>query len=69
MIHPNNSEQLVFRQVAFPVSAFDYLKEFQRTHHEQHGVWLNNNRCVALILAEHKQAAWLGLPGVSMGGA
>lgn len=48
-------EQLVFRQVAFPVSAFDYLKEFQRGYEKTHGVRLNNNQTLAVILAEHKQ--------------
>lgn len=61
MIFPDRNEQLIFRQVAFPESSFDYLKDFQRAHYELHGVWLNNNRCVALILAEHKQAASMGL--------
>lgn len=68
MIFPNRNEQLIFRQVAFPESSFDYLKDFQRSHHAQYGVWLNNNRCLTLILAEHKQAASLGFLG-AIGGA
>ena len=47
-------EQLVFRQVAFPVSAFDYIKEFQRGYEKTNGVRLNNNQILAVILAEHK---------------
>ncbi|UCV22514.1 hypothetical protein [Ferribacterium limneticum] len=56
MIHPNSSEQLVFRQVAFPVSAFDYLKDFQRDIERQTGQRLNNNQVLARILAEHRQS-------------
>lgn len=48
-------EPLVFRQVAFTVSAFDYLKEFQRGYEKTHGVRLNNNQVLAVIFAEHKQ--------------
>lgn len=56
MIHPNNGEQLVFRQVAFPVSAFDYLKDFQRDIERQTGQRLNNNQVLARIMAEHRQS-------------
>ncbi|MBS1129423.1 MAG: hypothetical protein H6R16_425 [Proteobacteria bacterium] len=56
MIHPNNSEQLVFRQVAFPVSAFDYLKDFQRDIERRTGERLNNNQVLARILGEHRQS-------------
>lgn len=55
MIHPNNSEQLIFRQVAFPVSAFDYLKDFQRDIERRTGQRLNNNQVLARIMAEHRQ--------------
>lgn len=55
MINQEKMEPLVFRQVAFPLSAFDYLKEYQRRHEKTHGVRLNNNQTLALILAEHKQ--------------
>lgn len=48
-------EQLVFRQIAFPVSAFDYLKDFQRGYEQRHGVHLTNNQAIAIILSEHKQ--------------
>jgi hypothetical protein len=68
MIFPDNKEQLIFRQVGIPESLFTYLKDYQRAHHEQHGVWLNNSRCLALILAEHRQAALRG-PLKSSGGA
>lgn len=56
MIHPSSSEQLVFRQVAFPVSAFDYLKDFQRDIERRTGQRLNNNQVLARILAEHRQS-------------
>lgn len=55
MIHPNSKEQLVFRQLAFPVSAFDYLKEVQRDIERQTGQRLNNNQVLARIMAEHQQ--------------
>lgn len=55
MIHPNSNEQLVFRQVAFPVSAFDYLKEVQRDIERETGQRLNNNQVLARIMAEHRQ--------------
>jgi len=55
MINPSSSEQLVFRQVAFPVSAFDYLKEVQRGIEHKTGQHLNNNQVLARILAEHQQ--------------
>jgi len=46
----------VFRQIAFPLNTFDYLKSFQRTYADRHGVTLNNNQALAVILAEHQQA-------------
>lgn len=55
MIHPRSNEQLVFRQCAFPVSAFDWLKEYQRDIERLSGERLNNNQVLARILAEHKQ--------------
>lgn len=61
MIFPDRNEQLIFRQVAFPESSFSYLKDFQRAYHDHHGVWLNNNHCIALILAEHREASHRGL--------
>lgn len=56
MIHPSSDEQLVFRQVAFPVSAFDYLKTVQRDIERNEGKHLNNNQVLARILAEHRQS-------------
>ena len=55
MIHHNSNEQLVFRQVAFPVSAFDHLKDYQRDIERRTGERLNNNQVLARIMAEHKQ--------------
>jgi hypothetical protein len=55
MIHPHSNEQVVFRQVAFPVSAFDSLKEYQRAIERRTGERLNNNQVLARIIAEHKQ--------------
>lgn len=51
----NHNETLVFRSIAFPVSAFDWLKQFQRNHEQRTGERLNNNQALAYILAEHRQ--------------
>lgn len=51
----NQTEKTIYRQVAFPESAFDYLKTVQREHEQAHGFRLNNNQTLALILAEHQQ--------------
>lgn len=48
-------EPRVFRSFALPVPAFDHMKEYQRAYHEKHGVWLNNNYILTVILAEHKE--------------
>jgi hypothetical protein len=50
-----HQEKLVFRQFALPVSTFDYLKGFQRAYEGMHGVKLNNNQVIAIILSEHKE--------------
>lgn len=52
---------VVLRQVAFPVIAFDYLKDYKRRYKQVHGFRPNNNQCLAMILAEHKQASSMGL--------
>lgn len=45
----------VYRHIAFPLTAFDYLKEFQRRYEAQHGERINNNQALAIILAEHQR--------------
>ena len=50
-----SNQTSVFRSIAFPVSAFDYLKQFQRDYNRQHEVLLNNNQALAIILREHQQ--------------
>jgi len=47
----------VYRHIAFPLPAFDYLKEFQRGYEAQHGARINNNQALAIILAEHQRGA------------
>ena len=32
-----SNEAVVFRSIAFPVSAFDYLKDFQRQYGRKYG--------------------------------
>lgn len=44
----------VYRHIAFPLPAFDYLKEFQRGYEARHGERINNNQALAIILAEHQ---------------
>jgi hypothetical protein len=46
---------VVFRQFALPVATFDYLKDFQRGYERKHGVRLNNNQLLVIMLAEHKE--------------
>lgn len=48
-------EKAIFRSFALPVSTFDYLKDFQRAYEKHHGVFLNNNQTLAVILGQHKQ--------------
>lgn len=45
----------IYRHIAFPLPAFDYLKEFQRHYQAQHGERINNNQALAIILAEHQR--------------
>lgn len=49
-----NEEKLVFRQLALPVHAFDYLKDRQRDYESRHGVKLSNSQVLTIILTEHK---------------
>lgn len=37
MEQSNQRETLIFRQVSFPLSTFDYLKDFQRGHLQKTG--------------------------------
>lgn len=45
----------IYRHIAFPLPAFDYLKAFQRRYEAQHGERINNNQALAIILAEHQR--------------
>lgn len=49
------AEKTVFRNIALPVSAFDYLKDFQREYERRHGARLNNNQALTIILKQHQQ--------------
>lgn len=51
------AEQCVFRSIAFPLSTFDYLKDFQRDYERRHGVHLTNNQALTIIIKEHQQAS------------
>lgn len=48
-------EKAVFRTIAFPLSSFDYLKDFQRAYMAKHGIHINNNQAIAIIFGEHQQ--------------
>lgn len=48
-------EKMVFRQVAFPVSAFDWLKQCQRNYEAQHGHRISNSEALTEILGEHRR--------------
>ncbi len=49
-------EITVYRSIGFPLSAFDYLKDFMREYERKHGARLNNHQAVAIILKEHQRA-------------
>lgn len=49
------STNLVFRQFALPVATFDYMKDFQRNYERKHGVRLNNNQLLVLMLGQLKE--------------
>lgn len=51
----NDTEKLVFRQVAFPISAFDWLKQCQRNFEARQGHRISNNEMLTVILGEHKR--------------
>jgi hypothetical protein len=50
------AESLVYRQVALPVSAFDYVKAFQREHEARYGVRLTNSQVLTAIINQHAKA-------------
>lgn len=50
-----NSPPVVFRQLAFPVPVFDYLKDYQRTHMARHGEHLTLVQTVAAIVRDHER--------------
>ena len=47
-------EPLVYRSIGIPVSAFDYLKAFQRLRNVQLLKHLTNSEALALLILEHK---------------
>ena len=47
-------EPLVYRSIGIPVSAFDYLKAFQRLRNVQLLKHLTNSEALALLIFEHK---------------
>lgn len=57
---PRPMSTAIFRRVAFPLRAFDYLKQFQREQEAKHGIRLTNNQALAQILSEHQHIAESG---------
>ena len=54
--HPEGApERTIFREFALPLSAFNYLKNWQRDYQARHGVSITNNQALAIILREHQQ--------------
>lgn len=51
------NQAVVFRNFALPVPTFDHLKDVQRGYEEQHGVKINNNQTLAIILRQHQEYA------------
>lgn len=49
------AEKMVYRQVAIPVSAFDWLKHRQRAQEAQVGYLISNSEALAMIISEHKR--------------
>jgi hypothetical protein len=49
-----NHQPVVYRQLAIPVSTFDRLKDFQRTHMARHGEQLTLVQTIAAIVREHQ---------------
>jgi hypothetical protein len=50
-VHP---EKAVFRNLALPVSVFDYIKDVQRRLEARHGNRLSITQVVSQIIREHK---------------
>lgn len=48
-------EKVVYRQIALPVSAFDYLKQYQRDSEATTRTRTTNSEALTAILREHRQ--------------
>lgn len=57
----------VFRSFALPVPTFDLLKKFQRDYLKTHGVRLNNNQALTIILGEHHSQQLMAQQGTTHG--
>ena len=51
-----HTEPPVFRNISFPVSVFDYLKDYQRERERETGERLSISRAVCRILMEHRDS-------------
>ena len=45
----------VYRQLAFPVPVFDYIKNYQRTYMARHGEHLTIVQAVSAIVWDHQR--------------
>lgn len=50
-----NHHPVVYRQLAIPVSTFDRIKDYQRTHAERTGQRLTIIQTITAIVREHQQ--------------
>jgi hypothetical protein len=65
-VHPQPPpEQVVYRQLAIPVSAFDHLKATQRGYEAITGQRLSLAQTVALVAREHKRLMSEGNPNIN----
>ena len=53
-LNETSGEPLVYRSIGIPVSAFDYLKAFQRLRNVQLLKHLTNSEALALLILEHR---------------
>lgn len=51
----NQPQPVVYRQLAIPLSTFDRIKDYQRSHEARNGERLTIAQTVAAIVREHQQ--------------
>lgn len=56
MTHEPSPHHVVYRQLAIPVSTFDRIKDYQRTHEARTGQRLTIVQTITAIVREHQQS-------------